>query len=238
MEGATCKDEMLPAQHMVMNVGYWPSSRDHNVTHLVKCSQVLGTSPLVNTSRNPTGTCDCGIEWLKEENRSNTRPSTVCRKSCLCLKGSKDRFCSRCEDGYYKQGILCYACPKTNISVCILVVLVCVTVVLLGLVFSVFYERKLFLSIVFVFAQIIILAVLAMLRIIPGWLLELNTIALFLGLAGRGKEARGMLKISVFYFQTLDALISNTNVNGRLKFLKLNATSAMYLTSVSLAWHV
>jgi len=84
--------------------------------------------------------------------------------------------------------------------------------VLLGLAFSVFYERKRFLSIVFVFAQIIIVAVLAMLRIIPGWLLELNVIVLFLGLAGRGKAARGMLKISVFYFQTLDALISNTDV--------------------------
>ena len=64
----------------------------------------------------------------------------------------------------------------------------------------------------FVFSQIILFAVLAMLRIIPGWLLELNVIALFVGLAGRGKTARGILKISVFYFQTLDALFSNIDV--------------------------
>ena len=44
MEGAVCKDQMLPTQYMVMKVGYWPSSHDHNVTHLVKCPQELGTS--------------------------------------------------------------------------------------------------------------------------------------------------------------------------------------------------
>ena len=212
MENAVCKDQMPPAQYMVMDVGYWPSSRDQNVTHLVQCSQALGASPQVNTSCNPTGTCKCGVQWLKEGNKSIAKPSTVCSKSCLCRKGSKDRFCSLCEDGYYKQGILCYACPKTKTSIYILVSLVVFTMVLLSLAFLFFYEKKRFLSVVFVFAQIILLAVLAMLHIIPGWLVELNVIVLFIGLAGRGKTARGVLKISVFYFQTLDALVSNTDV--------------------------
>ena len=207
MDGAVCKDQMLPVQSMVIRVGYWPSSRDQNVTHLVDCSRALGISPQVNTSCNPTGACDCWIESVKK----NTRPSTVCKKSCLCRTGSKDRFCSLCEDGYYKQGILCYACHKTEASVFILAALVVLTMVFLILAFFL-YEKKRFLSIVLVFSQIIILAVLAMVRIIPGWLLELNTIALFVGLAGRGKDARGILKISVFYFQILDALISNNDV--------------------------
>ena len=212
MKGALCKDQMPPAQYMVMKVGYWPSSRDQNVTHLVECSQVLGASPQVNTSCNPTGTCDCGIELLKEGNTSKARPSTVCDKTCLCLNGSKDRFCSHCEDGYYKQGMRCYVCPKTQISVYVLAALVVLTMLLLTLGFTVLYEKKRFLSVVFVFAQVLLLAVLALLRIVPGWLLELNAVALFVGLAGRGKAARGILKISVFYFQTLDALISNTDV--------------------------
>ena len=38
-----------------------------------------------------------------------------------------------------------------------------------------------------------------MLHFVPGWLLELNTIFLFLGLAAKGKAARGILKISLFY---------------------------------------
>ena len=212
MENGVCKDDMLPAQYMVMKVGYWPSSRDQNVSHLVQCSQALGISSHANTSCNPTGMCKCGVQWLKQGNKSSIEPSTFCTKTCLCIKGSKDRFCSLCEDGYYKQGILCYACPKARTSVYILVALVVLTIVLLTLAFVVFYEKKRFLTIVFVFSQMILFAVLAMLRIIPGWLFGLNVIALFVGLAGRGKTARGILKISVFYFQTLDALISNTDV--------------------------
>ncbi|KAL9983636.1 hypothetical protein ACROYT_G005835 [Oculina patagonica] len=175
MEGAVCKDQMLPVQNMVIKAGFWPSSRDQNVTHLVDCSRVLSTSPHVNTS---------------------------------C---SKDRFCSLCEDGYYKQGIRCYACPKTETSVYILAALAFVTMVLLVVAFFL-YETNRFLSVVFVFSEIILLAVLAMLHIIPTWLLELNIIALFVGLAERGKAARGILKISLFYFQTLDALISNNDI--------------------------
>ena len=212
MSGAVCKDQMLPVQDMVIKAGYWPSSRDQNVTHLVDCSQTLGTSPLVNTSCNPTGACECWIqEWTSAGNDRKSRPSTVCKKSCLCRTGSKGRFCSLCEDGYYKQGILCDACRKTEVSVYILAALTVLTVLLL--VFNFFlYERKRFLSIILVLSQIVLLAVLAMLHIIPGWLLELNTMALFVGLAERGKAARGILKISVFYVQTLDALISNNDI--------------------------
>ena len=166
MEGAVCKDQMFPAQYMVIKAGYWPSSRDQNVTHLVDCSQALGTSPLVNTSCNPTGDCDCWIEWANDEGTRNARTSTVCKKSCLCRTGSKGRFCSLCEDGYYKQGLLCYACPKTEASVYILAALTAVTVVLLILAFFL-YKRKRFLAEVFLFSQIILLALLAMLHIIP-----------------------------------------------------------------------
>ena len=180
---------------------------------LVRCSQALGTSRHVNTSCNPTGSCECGIDpdWLRETNGAIDRPFITCNKSCLCQKGSRDRFCSLCEHGYYKQGILCYACRKSKASVYIIAVLLILSIMLITLGFF-FYEKKRFLSVTFVFSQIIILTVLAMLQIIPAWLLELNVIALFIGLAGRGKGARGIMKTSVFYFQTFDALLSNTDV--------------------------
>ena len=180
---------------------------------LVRCSQALGTSRHVNTSCNPTGSCECGIDpdWLREINGAIDRPFITCNKSCLCQKGSRDRFCSLCEHGYYKQGILCYACRKSKASVYIIAVLLILSIMLITLGFF-FYEKKRFLSVTFVFSQIIILTVLAMLQIIPAWLLELNVIALFIGLAGRGKGARGIMKTSVFYFQTFDALLSNTDV--------------------------
>ena len=79
----------------------------------------------------------------------------------------------------------------------IIAVLLIFSIVLITLGFF-FYEKKRFLSVTFVFSQIIILTVLAMLQIIPAWLLELNVIALFIGLAGRGKGARGIMKTSVF----------------------------------------
>ena len=213
MEGGVCHDQMLPTQSMIIKKGYWPSSLHGNVTHLVRCSQALGTSVLVKTACNPTGSCECGIDpdWLSETNGAIDRPFITCNKSCLCQKGSLDRFCSLCEDGYYKQGILCYVCRKSKASVYIIAVLLILSIMLITLGFF-FYERKRFLSVTFVCSQIIILTVLAMLQIIPAWLLELNVIALFIGLAGRGKGARGIMKTSVFYFQTFDALLSNTDV--------------------------
>ena len=213
MEGGVCHDQMLPTQSMIIKKGYWPSSLHGNVTHLIRCSQPLGTSALVNTSCNPAGSCECGIDpdWHRETNGASDRPFITCNKSCLCQKGSRDRFCSLCEHGYYKQGILCYACRKSKASVYIIAVLLILSIMLITLGFF-FYEKKRFLSVTFVFSQIIILTVLAMLQIIPAWLLELNVIALFIGLAGRGKGARGIMKTSVFYFQTFDALLSNTDV--------------------------
>ena len=205
MKGASCHDQKLHSQRMIMHVGYWPSSRgDKNVTHLVKCVQKLGAGFQENTPCNPSGTCHCGIVV------SGTRSATVCDKSCLCRKGSKDRFCSHCREGYYKQGILCHACPKSESSVYILAALV-VTMVILTVAFY-FYQKKRLLSILVAFAQTIILFVLAMFQFIPGWFLELNIVYLIVGLAGRGKASRGILKISVFYFQTLDALISDMDI--------------------------
>ena len=211
MEGAVCKDQMLPASHLIMNVGYWPSSRDHNVSHLVNCAGVLYTGSYAETPCNPGGNCDCWIEWTKKANGTKVQPSTVCRQSCLCREGSNGRFCSHCEGGYYQQGNLCYACPKNRFSAYILAALAFVTMVLLTLAFL-FYERRRIILIAFSFAQIILLGLLVLLRLIPGWLFELNTVVLFIGLAGKGKAARGILKISIFYFQSLDALISNTAI--------------------------
>ena len=168
MEGGVCHDQMLPTQSMIIKKGYWPSSLHGNVTHLVRCSQALGTSVLVKTACNPTGVCECGIDsdWLKETNGGIDRPFITCNKSCLCQKGSRDRFCSLCEHGYYKQGILCYACRESKTSVYIIAVLLILSIVLITLGFF-FYEKKRFLSVIFVFSQTIVLTVLAMLQIIP-----------------------------------------------------------------------
>ena len=217
MEGGNCSAQRPPLKsprqhimvsHMVMNAGYWPSPGHNNVTHLVRCSEKIGASRYVDTSCNPKGT-NCTCEW-KEENKS-----TICTESCLCSNGSNGRFCSLCQKRYYKKGIRCYpGADNGNVSIYILAALAVFTMVLLTLCFTFFYQKNRPLGVMLAFAQIILLAVLAELhpRIIPGWILYLDVLVLIVGLAGRGKAARGIIKITVFYLQTLDALISKTDV--------------------------
>ena len=217
MKGGKCNAQRPPLKsprqhnivsHMVMNAGYWPSPGHNNVTHLVRCSEKLGASRYVDTSCNPKG-INCKCEW-KEEIKS-----TICNKSCLCSEGSKGRFCSLCEKNYYKKGIRCYPCADSgNISIYILAALVVFTMVLLTLCFTFFYQKNRPLAVILAFAQIILLAVLEELHphFILSRILYLDVLVLIVGLAGRGKAARGIIKITVFYLQTLDALISKTDV--------------------------
>ena len=217
MKGGKCNAQRPPLKsprqhnmvsHMVMNAGYWPSPGHNNVTHLVRCSEKLGASRYVDTSCNPKG-INCKCEW-KEEIKS-----TICNKSCLCSEGSKGRFCSLCEKNYYKKGIRCYPCADSgNISIYILAALVVFTMVLLTLCFTFFYQKNRPLAVILAFAQIIILVVLEELHphFILSRILYLDVLVLIVGLAGRGKAARGIIKITVFYLQTLDALISKTDV--------------------------
>ena len=217
MKGGKCNAQRPPLKsprqhnmvsHMVMNAGYWPSPGHNNVTHLVRCSEKLGASRYVDTSCNPKG-INCKCEW-KEEIKS-----TICNKSCLCSEGSKGRFCSLCEKNYYKKGIRCYPCADSgNISIYILAALVVFTMVLLTLCFTFFYQKNRPLAVILAFAQIIILVVLEELHLhfILSRILYLDVLVLIVGLAGRGKAARGIIKITVFYLQTLDALISKTDV--------------------------
>ena len=218
MKGGKCNAQRPPLKsprqhnmvsHMVMNAGYWPSPGHNNVTHLVRCSEKLGASRYVDTSCNPKGT-NCKCEW-KEEIKS-----TICNKSCLCSEGSKGRFCSLCEKNYYKKGIRCYPCADSgNISIYILAALAVFTmVVLLTRCFTFFYQKNRTVTVILAFVQIILLAVLAELhpRFIASGILYFDVLVLIVGLAGRGKAARGIIKITVFYLQTLDALISKTDV--------------------------
>ena len=218
MEGGNCSAQRPPLKssrqhimvsHMVMDAGYWPSPGHNvnNVTHLVRCSEKVGASRYVDTSCNTKGTCKC--EWRE------AIKSTICNESCLCSVGSKGRFCSLCEESYYKKGIRCYPCADSgNISIYILAALVVFTMVLLTLCFTFFYQKNRPLAVILAFAQIILLAVLEELHphFILSRILYLDVLVLIVGLAGRGKAARGIIKITVFYLQTLDALISKTDV--------------------------
>lgn len=224
MPGATCHDQMLPASHMTIKAGYWPSPRAENVTHLVNCIEVMGSNS--ENVCSPSGTCDCWIEWVTTSGKMNqTERVTVCRNSCVCQKGNIDRFCSKCLDGFYKLGDVCSPCPDTHNSIYLLAFLVLVTLVLFV---AILFKRKRVFPVVLTLVQTILLAVLASLSIIPIWLFEISAIVLLLGLAGRGKTSRGIVKISIFYVQTLNALISNSQIWPRGVLLMQQSISNIF----------
>lgn len=208
MHGGECHGQMFPS-YMTIKQGYWPSPVSTKSTHLVRCSE----SPYVGEELacNPTGKCRCWIEKDASQNTTQSSWITVCLGSCVCHKGNTDRFCSRCKDNYFKQARICLPCPDNKYSIYVLVGLSVITVVLLVLSF-VWYNTRRVLSVVISLSQIVLLVLLVFLHIIPSWLFELNFVVVLIGLAGRGKVARGLIKICIFYFQTLDALVASTNV--------------------------
>lgn len=51
---------------------------------------------------NLYGICYCGIKWEEDGNKFLLRLIIVCKDLCICMKGSKDWFCLKCERGFYK----------------------------------------------------------------------------------------------------------------------------------------
>ena len=97
---------------MVVSKGYWPSPDPANATHLVKCS--------IPSACNPTDSCTCRLGTSAKDTRaSRYRPSvsslpTTCNHSCICHPVNTDRFCSRCQEGFYKLGGLCFQAKKAS----------------------------------------------------------------------------------------------------------------------------
>ena len=112
MDGGTCDQVIVTVQEdlspniMKMAPGYWPSPDPKNVTHLVKCP--------VPAACNPMASCTCRLDTSHKDDsysfnnkRSVSTLITKCDESCICHSGNTDRFCSHCEEGFYKIGGLC-----------------------------------------------------------------------------------------------------------------------------------
>ena len=110
----TVQEDLSP-NIMKMAPGYWPSPDPKNVTHLVKCP--------VPAACNPMASCTCRLDTSRNDDsysfnnkRSVSTLITKCNESCICHSGNTDRFCSHCEEGFYKIGGLCYLCVKGDLS--------------------------------------------------------------------------------------------------------------------------
>ena len=216
MDGGTCpqfpftESNYVYPNNMTLRSGYWPSPTPNSVTHLVKCP--------VSTACNPSASCTCRLETTpKHTNSSHHRPSvssliTTCNHSCICHEGNTDRFCSRCQDGFYKLGGLCFKCPKGD-QIYYYLFIPSFAVSFLALLWSYFYFKlKPIKWFAVTAAHFLLMLTFMLLDLLPAWVFKLNLVVFVLCMTSRGKAAQSLISITVFYIQTMDFLISSVNV--------------------------
>ncbi|XP_031557071.1 putative leucine-rich repeat-containing protein DDB_G0281931 [Actinia tenebrosa] len=207
MEGGKCMDRQDGSTYpsvMTISTGYWPSPSPKNTSHLVSCDP-KGLSITQLSSCNPNGSCTCN--FVKNGNSYYTH----CEPSGICSEGSYDRFCTRCMTSYYRSGNICSKCPDYSNSVnmiTLFVVMLVLSLVVLWWAFIYVRKRTRYLALVVAIGQVLLLGILWCFQLIPGWLFEINVLFLLFYVAGSGKRTRGLVKISIFYIQIVDAMIS------------------------------
>ena len=196
---------------MTILKGYWPSPDPNNATHLVEC-QIMAAC-------NPTGSCTCHLNTSPHNDnphsgihRSVSSLITTCDHSCICYPGNSDRFCSRCQQGFYKLGGLCFQCKHGNLIYYYIFIPIFSLSFLVSF-WSFFYfdirPMKWFAITVLHFTLMLIMM---LLEFIPTWLFKLNLVVFVLCMTSRGKNAQSLISIAVFYIQTTDFMISSVNV--------------------------
>ena len=217
MDGGTCDQVIVTVQEdpspniMKMAPGYWPSPDPKNVTHLVKCP--------VPAACNPMASCTCRLDTSHNDDsysfnnkRSVSTLITKCDESCICHSGNTDRFCSHCEEGFYKIGGLCYLCVKGDLRyyyVFIPIFAISFLVLLWSLVYFNLRPIKWF----FVTAAHFLLTLIFMLlEFLPTWVFKLNLVVFVVCMTSRGKGTKSLISIAVFYMQTMDFMVSSSNV--------------------------
>ena len=216
MDGGTCHhivvtetDDLHP-NVMKIAPGYWPSPGPKNATHLVKCP--------VPSACNPSGSCTCRLNishndsQLSQHKRLVSTLTTTCNQSCICHKGNTDRFCSRCQEGFYKIGGLCFQCVKGDLTYYYVFIPI-FAVSFLALLWSYFYfNMRPIKWFVVTAVHFLLMVIFMLLEFLPTWIFKLNLVVFVLCMTSRGKGTRSLISIAVFYIQTMDFMVSSANV--------------------------
>ena len=217
MKGGLCNRptisslEELRANTMKISKGYWPSPDPNNATHLVECP--------VMAACNPTGFCTCQLNTTSHNDqphsgidKSVSSLVTTCDHSCICYPGNSDRFCSRCQQGFYKLGGLCFQCKHVDL-VYYYIFIPIFSLSFLVLLWSLFYfdirPMKWFAITVLHFSLMLIMM---LLEFLPAWAFKLNLVVFVMCMTSRGKNAQSLISIAVFYIQTTDFMVSSVNI--------------------------
>ena len=190
----------LPLSPMFLNQGYFPFPNESDVKSIHKCP----SSGYHYKICVPNQRCGCLI----------TQGKVHCNKSCLCLLGHHGRYCSQCIDGYYKEGIRCYQCPKgqrkgTEFGVLFGVAIGCIVVSIGILLCS---SKRLKLAVFLALAEVVLILALVLKHLIPGVVLQIVIIIYVLGFSSHLERCTALLKTAMFYLQIMDSLISTTDV--------------------------
>ncbi|KAL9965498.1 hypothetical protein ACROYT_G029304 [Oculina patagonica] len=215
MDGGNCpqfayteSDDLRP-NIMTLRSGYWPSPNPNNATHLVKCP--------VSSACNPSDSCTCRLDTASKHTNESHRSLvssliTTCNHSCICHPGNTERFCSRCEDGFYKIGGLCFKCSKGDHTYYYVFIPV-FAVSFLALLWSYFHFKvKPIKWFAVTAAHFLLMLTFMLLEFLPAWIFKLNLVVFVLCMTSRGKAARSLISIAVFYIQTMDFMVSSANV--------------------------
>ena len=197
----------IPKTRMVMRADYWPYKSWENVNRLVRCANFSSKRQLCN----PNGDCICSaVVNFKDQSVSRT----VCEKTCICSVGHKGRFCSQCLDGYFRNGAICVSCPKeTNLkeqtAVFTSSVLGQIALLSIAVVLS---RKKKKLAMAFAVLNVLSACLLAIYRIIPIYISQINIVILILSFGWLADSCKGLLNIGIFYIQVMDSLVSSINI--------------------------
>ena len=216
MDGGTCNQvdvntlEDIRPNIMRIAPGYWPSPNSKNVTHLVKCP--------VPAACNPLASCTCRLgaspndPHLSHTKRLSPNLITTCDQSHICHSGNTDRFCSRCEEGFYKIGGLCYQCVKGDLTYYYFFIPI-FAISFLVLLWSFFYFNLRPVKWFMVTAvHFLLMLIFMLLEFLPTWVFKLNLVVFVLCMTSRGKGSKSLISIAVFYIQTLDFMVSSSNI--------------------------
>ena len=218
MDGGTCIEPVVTSPSdlepsiMELRAGYWPSPSASNVTHLVYC-------PIPNACI-PHRNCTCRLQTLKNLTATASNHSivssliTTCNTSCMCHHGNTDRFCSRCQKGFYKTGGLCFSCskPKINLGFYVFIPVFVINVLVMLWAFLYFHKAPKT-AFTVVALQFLVIFVVTLLDMLPAWVFKLDVVIFVLCMTNRGKvPVTSLIKIGIFYIQTLDYMVSTLDV--------------------------
>ena len=209
--------EQLSFSSMYLKAGYFPFPSASNVTSIHKCP----TSVYHDNICVPRKRCNCFISTKEKDFGTAGRMITVasaakieCNESCLCLVGHHGRFCSRCKQGYYKEGIRCFQCPMGSMKDIQLAVLFGAAIgsVVISIAVFCISIKSLKLSLALAAVEVVVIFACVLKHFIPVVVLQIVIIIFALGFSRYLQRCTALLKSVIFYLQIIDSLVSTTDV--------------------------